>query len=176
MTVTLDAPKTVGTLLFGNTGSTSTAYTLTSSTLTLNNSGSASTATVLSGSQTIASTVQLVGGNLAVALSGSGILNFSGNISDDGSQRSLSLGGDGSGQLVLSGSNSYGGPTNINAGTMYITNTNALPPESNLSVGPGGTFIFDPNGPAADCRHVVGARRQRRGSGARTGNAGLVAG
>ncbi len=147
LTCTLEAPQTVGTLLFGNTGSTSTNYTLTSSTLTLNNSGTASV-TVLSGSQTIASTVQIAGGNLAIALSGSGILNFAGNISDDGSQRSLSLGGNGSGQLVLSGSNSYGGPTNVNAGTLYITNTNALPPESNLSVGPGGTFIFDPNGPA----------------------------
>ena len=106
--------------------------------------------------------MQIAGGNLAVALSGSGILNFSGNISDDGSQRSLTLGGDGSGQLVLSGSNSYGGATNVNAGTMYITNTNALPPESNLSVGPGGTFIFDPNGPGAptvatSSAHAAGA-------------------
>ena len=92
--------------------------------------------------------MQIAGGNLAIALSDSGILNISGNISDDGSQRSLTLGGDGSGQLVLSGTNSYGGGTNVNAGTMYVTNSSALPPESNLSVGAGGTFVFDPNGPA----------------------------
>ena len=30
---------------------------------------------------------------------------------------------------------------------MYRHQLRALPPESNLTVGAGGTFIFDPNGP-----------------------------
>ncbi len=146
-TITLDTTASIN--LAALSFSTSN-YTLSGGSLTLQQgttgSGTA-TVTVTSGSQAIQSLVQIAGGNLAIALSNSGILAISGNISDDGSQRSLTLAGDGSGQLVLSGTNNYGGATNVNAGAMYITNASALPPESNLTIGAGGTFVFDPNGP-----------------------------
>ena len=62
----------------------------------------------------------------------------------------MTLAGDGSGQLILSGSNSYGGGTNVKAGTMYVTNSSTIPGDKNLAVGAGGTLIFDPNGPAGN--------------------------
>ena len=70
VTVTLDAPQTVGTLVFGNTGSTSTSYTLSGSTLTLNNSGRSggiSMVMVLSGTHAISAPVQIAGGSLVVS-------------------------------------------------------------------------------------------------------------
>ncbi len=144
LTVTLDAPQTVGRLVFGNTGSTSTGYTLSGSTLTLNDSGT-STVTVLSGMHAISAPVEIAGGSLAVVVSSSGVLGISGNVSDDGDQRSLTLAGDGSGQLILSGSNNYGGGTTVGAGTLIVNNSAALPDGSSLTVGAGGTFIFDPS-------------------------------
>ena len=49
-----------------------------------------------------------------------GSLTISGNITDDNGSESLTLTGDGSGELVLSGSNSYGGGTNVLAGTLVV--------------------------------------------------------
>jgi autotransporter-associated beta strand protein len=47
--------------------------------------------------------------------------------------------------LVLSGSsNSYTGGTYVEAGTLEITNKSALPNSTSLTIGAGGTFIFDP--------------------------------
>ncbi len=146
--ITLDITPNVAALSFSGTN-----YTLTGGSLTLQqgttNSGTA-TVTVTSGSQTIASDVEIAGGNLAIALSHSGILAISGNVSDDLGLRSLTLAGDGSGQLILSGTNSYGGGTNVNAGILYVTNSSAIPGDKRLSVGAGGTFIFDPNSPAGN--------------------------
>ena len=138
LTVTLDAPQTVGTLVFGNSGSTSTSYTLSGSTLTLNNSTSTSgtsMVTVLGGTHTISAPVEIAGGSLVVGVSNSGVLGISGNISDDNGQESLTLAGDGSGQLILSGTNSYGGGTNVEAGTLIVNNGAALPAGSSLTVG-----------------------------------------
>ena len=148
LTVTLDVPQTVGTLVLGNSGSTSTSYTLSGSTLTLNNSTSTSgtsTVTVLSGTHTISAPVEIAGGGLVVGVSNSGVLGISGNISDDNGQESLTLAGDGSGQLILSGTNTYGGGTNVEAGTLIVNNGAALPAGSSLTVGAGRHFIFDPS-------------------------------
>ena len=51
----------------------------------------------------------------------------------------------GNGELVLSGTGNYGGPTAVDGGTMYLTNSTALPTGTALIVGAGGTFIFDPS-------------------------------
>ena len=106
-----------------------TNYTLTGSgSLTMNGGSGTATVTVSGGTQTIASAVQIAGGNLVVAASNSGVLNISGNISDDGNRRSLTLTGDGSGQLILSGTNNtYGGGTYVDEGTLYVQNTGAIP-------------------------------------------------
>jgi len=49
------------------------------------------------------------------------------------------------GTVVLSGSDSYAGGTVVNAGTLIVTNAGALPDGTNLSIGAGGTFVFDPS-------------------------------
>ena len=81
----------------------------------------------------------LLESNLLV--SDSGKLTISGNISDGGLIKTLTL--DGGGELILSGSNSYTGGTNVNAGTLIVTSKTALPDGTSLTVGAGGTLIFD---------------------------------
>ena len=46
---------------------------------------------------------------------------------------------------ILSGSDSYSGGTLVSAGVLCVTNAYALPDETNLTVGPGGTFVYDPS-------------------------------
>ncbi len=51
----------------------------------------------------------------------------------------------GPGTLILSGSNTYGGGTNVDAGTLEALCASAIPDGTNLAVGAGGTFVFDPS-------------------------------
>ena len=46
--------------------------------------------------------------------------------------------------LLLSGTNTYTGGTTVDAGTLAITTASALADGSSLTVGAGGTFVFDP--------------------------------
>ena len=48
----------------------------------------------------------------------------------------------GAGVLILSGTDSYTGGTNVHAGTLYVTNSNALPDGSSLTVGAGAASMF----------------------------------
>ncbi len=146
ITVTLDGPQTAGALVF----SASEGYTLAAGnggSLTLANSA---TVTLLSGTHTISAPLEIALGSLVVSASNASVLNISGNISDDNGQESLTLNGDGTGQLILSGTNNtYGGGTIVEAGTLIVNNSGALPAGSSLTVGAGGTFIFDPSVSAA---------------------------
>ena len=72
------------------------------------------------------------------------MLGISGNISDDSGLRSLTLGGDGTGTLILSGTNTYGGGTCVDEGTLIVDNNAAVADGTSLTVGAGGTFVFDP--------------------------------
>jgi len=49
------------------------------------------------------------------------------------------------GTVTLFGTNSYAGGTVVNAGTLIVTNSGAMPDGTILTVGVGGTFIFDPS-------------------------------
>ena len=51
---------------------------------------------------------------------------------------------DGAGTLILSGTNTYGGGTDVSDGTLVLTNADAVAAGTSLAVGAGGTFIFDP--------------------------------
>jgi autotransporter-associated beta strand protein len=51
----------------------------------------------------------------------------------------------GSGTLILSGTNAYTGGTFVNSGTMIQTSRLSLPEGSSLTIGAGGTFIYDPS-------------------------------
>ncbi len=97
------------------------------------------------GTHSISAPLAVAGGNLVIAESGNGLLGISGNITDDNLHRSLTLAGDGTGVLVLSGTNSYGGATVVQAGTLIVNTSAALPAGTSLSVGAGGTFLFDPS-------------------------------
>ena len=141
--ITLDSPETIGNLVLGNSGSPNVGYTLSGSgsdTLTFSNSGSGATITVTNGSHVINAPVFLAD-NLMV--SGIGTLAF-GNSSSIAGGYSLSMNLTG-GALILSGAETYTGGTNVNAGTLVVKNNTALPDGTSVTVGAGGTFIFDPS-------------------------------
>ena len=141
--ITLDGSQTVGSLTFNNG---TAGYTLSAGSggmLTLNNSGgTGSQILVFAGTHSITAPVGIANGNLTVTESSLGRLAISGNISDDNNLESLTLGGDGSGVLVLSGTNTYGGGTIVTAGKLIVTNPAALPSGGSLAVGANAATIF----------------------------------
>ena len=115
-TVTMDGPHTLGHLVFNTTGGGS--YTITGTdTLTMDSGLAPATVNVLSGSHTIAVPVALAS-DLDVNIAGGSGLTISGPISETTAGKSLSLGG--AGLLVLSGSDTYSGATNVNGGTLEL--------------------------------------------------------
>jgi autotransporter-associated beta strand protein len=108
-------------------------------TLTGTDGSSPAAVTVISGTHRVGAPI-LLGSNLVV--SDSGNLTASGNLSDGGLAKSLTL--DGGGELILSGSDSYSGGTTVTAGTLIAAANTALPGGTSLTVGAGGVFIFDP--------------------------------
>ena len=92
-----------------------------------------------------------------MALNNSGELALSGNVGESpvggAPSGSLTLTGDGSGTLILSGTNSYTGGTNVGEGTLIATDGGAIPDASSLTVGAGGVFIFDPSMAGAPMTH-----------------------
>ncbi len=150
LTITLDEPVIIGSLVLGNSDSTTVGYTLSGradNTLTFSNSGNGATIAVTDGSHVIDAPVVLAD-NLVV--SGSGMLAFgkSSSIVDYGNGYSLTMNGAG-GTLILSGTDNYSGGTTVTAGTLILTSNTALPDGTSLTVGAGGTLIFDPSQVAA---------------------------
>ena len=72
----------------------------------------------------------------------------------------------GSGTLILSGSNSYTGGTNVEAGILQVTNAEALPAGASLIVGA--------RLPTLRCLAASRSRGRRLTSGARTWNADVA--
>jgi len=68
----------------------------------------------------------LISGNIIDSVGGGGLLKT------------------GAGTLILSGSNSYTGGTIVSNGALVAASAYALPAGTSLTVGAGGTFIFDP--------------------------------
>jgi autotransporter-associated beta strand protein len=96
--------------------------------------------TVTSGTHGIVAPI-LLDSNLVVSDSGS--LTIGGNLGDGGLSKSLTL--EGGGKLILSGTNTYSGGTVVNDGTLVVTSNSSLPDGTSLTVGAGGTLIFDPS-------------------------------
>jgi fibronectin-binding autotransporter adhesin len=118
LTVTLDSPRTSGTLLFGDTSGANGGWTLTSSTLTLATSSGVPTISVtgLGNNQfygTAAATISSV-------IAGSNGLNKSGTSA-----------------LVLSAANTYSGTTVAGAGYLVLNHNSALGSTSGVSVSNG---------------------------------------
>ena len=155
--MTLDEPTVLGQVVFDSPQ----GYTLAGrggNTLTLDNSGIRATIAASGGPQTIDAAVVLAD-NLVVSGSGTLVFGDSSSITETGggapggfplvgAGRSLTMSGAG-GTLILSGTNSYTGGTNADAGTLYVTDSQAIADGTSLTVGAGGTFIFDPSQAAA---------------------------
>ena len=121
-------------------------YTLSGGSLTLQSNSGAATVTVASGTQSIGSALFLAG-SVDIAPAGGSELSISGNIHELSAGQSLTLSDNGT--LILSGSNDYSGGTVVEAGTLIAASNTALLDGSVLTVGAGGTFIFDPTAAAA---------------------------
>jgi autotransporter-associated beta strand protein len=89
-----------------------------------------------SASQTISANVGLAA-TQTWSINAPAMLTVSGQISGSGS-----LVKDGSGALVLSGTNTYLGGTVVDAGVLRLTSSDAVPNGSSLSIGSGATLIF----------------------------------
>ncbi len=150
VTITLDAPQSVGTIALGS-GSPGVGYILNgsgSNTLTLSNMGNSQSAqiTVQDGSHIINAPLLLLSDLVVTSTTATPwTLTFGSvsSISDGGYNLSLSLNAS-NGTLVLSGSDSYAGGTIVEAGTLVVTNPDALPEGSSLIIGADATTRFAP--------------------------------
>ena len=77
---------------------------------------------------TLDNTMTVQSGTIAGGLQGTGGINMTGP-----------------GTATLNGPNSYMGGTFVTGGTLIVTESDALPDGTSLTVGAGGTFIFDPS-------------------------------
>ena len=102
--------------------------------------------------QTINLPLTLLGGNQTIDTA-SGNVTITGDIGQSGG--SFGITKKGSGTLVLSGVNTYSGPTAVDQGTVLVTNASALPAGTSLVVGAGGVLVFDPSQAAAGASAVV---------------------
>ena len=150
LTITLDGPQTVGSLVLGNSASATAGYTLSgagTNTLTLDNSGyplagGGAMIAVAGGSQAIDAPLVLAD-NLSVSGSGTLVFGTASSIVQTGSH-SLTMSGTG-GTLILSGSDSYTAGTYVDAGTLIAASGAALADGTSLTIGAGGLFLFDPS-------------------------------
>ena len=87
-----------------------------------------------------AQSVTFVSNAALVALNPADQLVLSGNLGGAGSVTKL-----GAGTVVLDGSDSYTGGTDVAGGTLIATSSQSLPDGGRLTVGAGATLIFDPS-------------------------------
>ena len=139
-TVRLDgASPLLAALTFNTAGSGYTLVQGSGGTLNLGNGANPAAVTVSSGTQSITAPITLTGSGEFAPAAGTE-LSLSGSIGGTGA---LSL--TDSGTLILSGADDYSGGTNVEAGTLYATNSSALGDAMGLTVGAGGTLIFGPS-------------------------------
>ena len=137
-TITLDgASPTLAALTFSTSAGGYTLAQGSGGTLNLSNGTNSAVVTVSSGTQSITAPITLSSNSSFAPVAGSQ-LTLSGAIGGTGA---LLLSD--AGALILSASNSYTGGTDVDFGTLYITNASALTDGTSLTVGAGGTFIFD---------------------------------
>jgi fibronectin-binding autotransporter adhesin len=109
---------------------------------TLDLDGTSQTVASLAGSGVVTNS----GGTLSVlTVAGSSMTEFDGMLQNGSGTLALVLNAS-SGTLVLGGANTYSGGTDVNAGTLVIDSTSALPDGSSLFVGQGASsdFTFAP--------------------------------
>jgi len=109
--------------------------------------------------QEISLNLQLVPGNGAFNTNTIAFESDAKNIAVTGSisGAGMALAKTGIGTLVLSGTNTYDGGTEVMAGTLIVTSDTALLDGSSLIVGGGGRFIFDPSAAGAPVSNSAAA-------------------
>ena len=116
------------------------SYTLSGGSLTLKSDTGTATVTVGGGTQSLGSQLTLAS-RTVMDVSNGARMKISGNIGQNGVQSLTKVG---SGTLTLSGVNTYSGGTMVMAGTLVATTAQSIP-NGALTVGAGGTLIFDPS-------------------------------
>ena len=119
--ITLDTNPNLASLTFSNS-----SYTLSGGSLTLQSSTGTATVTALSGTQTFDGSVALsLATSASFAANNGALIAIAAAVSGSGA---LSLTGDGTGTLVLGGTNNtYGGGTYVEAGTLVANSSGAVP-------------------------------------------------
>ena len=137
-----------GTLVLAGSGTISSSTNVPSSTLEVDGEWSTSTLNVTGSQTNIQGSGQLAGSG-TIALTNDNLYYnstarslFAGALTSSRTACGLEVDG---GVLILSGSDSYLGLTNVAAGELITTSTGALPPHANLLVGPGSTLLYDPS-------------------------------
>ena len=132
-------------LTIGSSAATVGAFTLNGTTVNsvpnvILRNGSGSLLTLQNNETGTGKTMNIVLANTTdnlIYVDGSGGVTISSNLS--GTSKKLSLSGAGTGALILAGTNTYTGGTNINAGTFVFGATNTLPSSGNVTLN-GGTL------------------------------------
>jgi autotransporter-associated beta strand protein len=161
--VTLDGNQQAGAIQFASSEFSYSIDPGTGGNLTLGNSTRAGEIDVLQGNHSITAPVMLTAGGLTTNVTTGDVLTISGVIGQNATAALTSIG---SGNLILSGLNTYTGVTTINAGTVAVTNlanggspsslgqsTNAA---SNLVLN-GGTLRYIGAGSSTDRLFTLGS-------------------
>ena len=93
----------------------------------------------IAGNAQLSGSGEILGSNMTYESSAAS--TFAGNIVGTGL---LTMNGTG-GTLILSGSNTYSGGTEVLAGTLIATSNQSLPAGGSLTIGAGGMFHFRPD-------------------------------
>ncbi len=117
----------------------------------LNGGGSGANVTVLSGTDVISAPIQLNDNTTMTVTNAADSLTASGSITDGGTGKNLTL--DGAGTLILSGSDGYGGATDVTGGTLIVSGS--LTATSALSVSGGGTAELSSTNDINNSAHVT---------------------
>jgi len=145
-----------GTLVLSNSGNTLDAISLNDGILALRSSGAlGGTGSItfgggtlqFSASNTVDYASRIKNSIAAISLdTAGGRVSFQGNIDSSNSGGLQKLG---SGTLLLADTDTYGGGTFVSAGTLILASNRAIADRTSLTVGAGGTLIFDPSATAA---------------------------
>jgi autotransporter-associated beta strand protein len=144
ITLTPNDPNYVHILIFNNSNSSYTIAAPSSGTLSLTGVNLQGTDTgssiveVVSGSHTITAPVNVESVTDITGFDPAAALTMRGQVSGTGS---LTLAG--SGMLILACDNTYSGGTTVNGGTLALAANSSIPDGSSLTVGAGGTVMFD---------------------------------
>jgi hypothetical protein len=145
-TVTLDGARSVGSMSFDSSGYSYTIAAGSGGALTFDNGSSAATLTDYAGAHIISANAVLNSNTTVSVINFGDSVTFSGNISGAGG---LTVTNPGDGDVIVSGTNNYGGGTTVTAGNLQLASATALPTGTALTLGaldvPSGNLDLNGN-------------------------------